>query len=728
MSKRIVSLFITLVIVISLLPITPAQAASINIGDYVVMGKYYDDQILWRCMDIDENGSFTVTNEEILPYTLSNMYFTDTEGTPITSFNPNEITVVNLDITDNYVSILQDRLIIVSYDEFNAVQDIEIIKVDIDAGDTQPFSAEFTLQEGDTIKAFVWDMYVGMKPLSNTLSYSYQEEYYLDIEVLASDIYYNTTLEKVVYWENGDAPYLNMVYVDESAVVYYNHKVLDTLTDEDLKPHYGKLRMIDSTGDGKIDILFIFDIEQYVVDTIDVQNSMVYDKYDNAPLQLPVDSSEYTVNIFKKGNIITMDDVNEWDVLTVAESKDGKLINIEVIDEKIVGMVQEIYMSDFYEIFIFINNRYYIVPDYLDPYDFLGEIGTFYLGYMGEVVAAQIGVGEVIEYEYLLEAGINTEDQNAEFTFLGATEPKISETQIIFNAEVVNAAEVVEYLQDMEGNTKQQVIRYTYDISTDIIKAIDTANVSGYNQEPYINEGLFSKDRSIKEAEYSTYYECFEQQYNVNWCTKIFFIPEHGDKQILTPHDLSDFGRYDIELYDIDADGNLAAIIITDYIINVVQSDSIVLVEQITLRMSKQGVINGIYGIQNGERIERVTTHDFLDGNVGPDSILQIHLNQTGDVEQAEILFKPNGSQHFVNEQNNTAYGIVDAVTNNSITVYVEGHGTVTYEFSNTNVYKVQGDVLDITTVSDVEVSDNVFVRKDSENDIIEVVVYRGVY
>lgn len=41
---------------------TPTKIA-IKIGDYVQMGKYYDEPILWRCVDIDENGSLMLADK-----------------------------------------------------------------------------------------------------------------------------------------------------------------------------------------------------------------------------------------------------------------------------------------------------------------------------------------------------------------------------------------------------------------------------------------------------------------------------------------------------------------------------------------------------------------------------------------------------------------------------------------------------------------------------------------
>ncbi len=60
MKKRILSIILATSILFTLIPamLTPKvkAAATINIGEYVQMGRYYDESILWRCVDIDENG------------------------------------------------------------------------------------------------------------------------------------------------------------------------------------------------------------------------------------------------------------------------------------------------------------------------------------------------------------------------------------------------------------------------------------------------------------------------------------------------------------------------------------------------------------------------------------------------------------------------------------------------------------------------------------------------
>ena len=68
MKKKITSILLCFSIIASLLPATiiTAQAktgATIEIGDYVQMGTYYGAPILWRCVDIDENGPLMLSDK-----------------------------------------------------------------------------------------------------------------------------------------------------------------------------------------------------------------------------------------------------------------------------------------------------------------------------------------------------------------------------------------------------------------------------------------------------------------------------------------------------------------------------------------------------------------------------------------------------------------------------------------------------------------------------------------
>lgn len=66
MKKRVFSMLVTLCMLCALVPAFPVWAAGkadVEIGDYVRMGAYYGEPILWRCVDVDDNGPLMFSNK-----------------------------------------------------------------------------------------------------------------------------------------------------------------------------------------------------------------------------------------------------------------------------------------------------------------------------------------------------------------------------------------------------------------------------------------------------------------------------------------------------------------------------------------------------------------------------------------------------------------------------------------------------------------------------------------
>ena len=62
---------------------TPVFAAnSINIGDYALIGKYNDEPVLWRCVNIDENGPLMLADRiiSIKAFDAAGLHLNDTNG------------------------------------------------------------------------------------------------------------------------------------------------------------------------------------------------------------------------------------------------------------------------------------------------------------------------------------------------------------------------------------------------------------------------------------------------------------------------------------------------------------------------------------------------------------------------------------------------------------------------------------------------------------------------
>lgn len=65
MKRRLIAMFLSICLVFSLIPVS-VQAASkpnIKIGDYVKMGTYNGNSILWRCVSIDADGPLMLADK-----------------------------------------------------------------------------------------------------------------------------------------------------------------------------------------------------------------------------------------------------------------------------------------------------------------------------------------------------------------------------------------------------------------------------------------------------------------------------------------------------------------------------------------------------------------------------------------------------------------------------------------------------------------------------------------
>ncbi len=68
MKRKSASILLLLIFLISLFPsnvLVASASVNIKIGDYIQMGTYYGEPILWRCVDIDENGPLILSDKLI---------------------------------------------------------------------------------------------------------------------------------------------------------------------------------------------------------------------------------------------------------------------------------------------------------------------------------------------------------------------------------------------------------------------------------------------------------------------------------------------------------------------------------------------------------------------------------------------------------------------------------------------------------------------------------------
>lgn len=109
----------------------------------------------------------------------------------------------------------------------------------------------------------------------------------------------------------------------------------------DLKPADGYIRLTDADLDGVYETVFIYKFNSYLVDTV-TKDGRLSDKITGKVVELDTESGEYECRIYADGRRTIFENIREWDVVSVAESKNGKIKTAYVSANVTSGTVSEI--------------------------------------------------------------------------------------------------------------------------------------------------------------------------------------------------------------------------------------------------------------------------------------------------------------------------------------------------------------------------------------------------
>lgn len=241
------------------------------------------------------------------------------------------------------------------------------------------------------------------------------------ITVLPADIADEDDSSKWYYYDSETGK-KKFVRYDGSQNIIYNG-VYKTFDRELLSVEEGDIKFLDSDCDGVYETIFVNNIYYIVVSSVDKTNEIIYDKYD--PLKkIDFDSSDESnsVRIFNaSGKEISIDDLKEWDVLTVRKSTEAESVYELVMARKTVKGVVTGYKKDddgrikaikigekYYEVSETFKNMFTTYDEYdnmiLEPE--LNRKVVLYLGELGTVVTYDTDTSIVGKLGYLLEVDI----------------------------------------------------------------------------------------------------------------------------------------------------------------------------------------------------------------------------------------------------------------------------------------------------------------------------------
>ena len=142
----------------------------------------------------------------------------------------------------------------------------------------------------------------------------------------------------VDYYEKEDATKTTVTALEDTAKLIYNGKAAE-FTDEnlDITGKSGEMTLLDTDRNGIYDIVFVTDYYNIVVEEV-TSSGKIVDKYGAPTIKLG-DDENVSYRILRGLQEIEVKELKEYDVLSVAESKDGELLDIQVSNQTVTGKV-----------------------------------------------------------------------------------------------------------------------------------------------------------------------------------------------------------------------------------------------------------------------------------------------------------------------------------------------------------------------------------------------------
>ncbi len=545
---------------------------------------------------------------------------------------------------------------------------------------------------------------------------------------------------KIEYWEDKEkdtkTQYVN---VSNSAKYIFNGKAISFNIDE-LRPASGSITVLDHNRDDVYDVVFIDSYENYVVEEVIATSNRVTDKYGKSSLVLDPENKDIQFVITRGGQEVEINDLKEWDVLSVAKSKDGSIVVIEVTTESVTGKITEKKGDKF----VINGEEYRVSANYTNEVN-LNDEGTFYLDKERNIAAVDATNGLSSNYSYLVGAELKTGfdnylqikifDKNGDVKIL-----KTGEKVKLNGVSGKTAQEAFAALKSGDAVAPQLITIETN--SEGVLTQINTA-------QDNTGTGAVDKTKFTKNAEDTLAYRASSKKlgnFNVDKNTIVFDIPEgETDPAKYAVTDISLFeneNEYDVLVFDVGEDLTAKVVVVTNSngIANLEASLAVVETIGTTLNSDNERV-EKLYAFIDGERKSFLTAEEGILVNgeseaLSAGDIIQLKTNAQGEIESIRVLFeaenKGTETTETINEDLVTVYGKVVKKFANSINVSVNGGAVSNYNIQGVRVYefnsaKTQNPIKvvepgDITQYDELDES-RVFIRiyKDEVKEIVIV-------
>ncbi len=552
------------------------------------------------------------------------------------------------------------------------------------------------------------------------------------------------TTKVLSYWKDKEADKkASEAIINKTATLIYNGKY-ETIDNSliNLKDKAGKVTLLDTDRDSKYDFVFVTEYKNIVVEEVMASSGKIIDKYGAPTITLDKNDDALDFRIEKAGEVIGVDKLSEWDVLSVAESKDKSIYRIAVVTNSIEGKVTEI-KGDKVKIG---DKLYEIAANYKQAIE-LEDEGKFYLDIEGKIAAVDTTSTISSNYAYLINAAMaNNISDNLEMRLF----TKEGKTVVLTAAEKINlngtngktGADVLAALS-ADGSVVKQLITFEQNSEGKIV-SIRTAKDN--TATGAVDKNNFTKNLILENAVYKSQTGKVGHV-NVTKDTIIFDIPALStNPEDYAIRDYTMFENdtpYNAIVFDMGEDYSAKAMIVTstDYKANA-ESDIAVVTEITTMKNDQNVIVEKLYGMQGGNKIELMSSQQGVlvkgEGNTSLEKgdIIQYKTNAKGEISTIRVLLDISKKATQFNstpaDDLEIIYGRVSAKFASSMNITVNGENERNITFGNAKIYVVDNtknnNIITEGTTGDIQKFDDadpyhVFVKiyKDAVSEIVVV-------
>lgn len=525
----------------------------------------------------------------------------------------------------------------------------------------------------------------------------------------------NTAVE---YFRDENNSRTNVAELSNDYVLIYNGKY-EEKNDEllNIADKAGKLTLLDADRDGKYEIVFVTIYENMVVEEVTASNKIV-DKYSNASLKL----EDVDYRITKGLEEIEIQDLKEYDVLSMAISLDKELYNISVVNNSIEGKVtgsddEGVYVGD---------EHYEIAANYTEPIN-IGMEGTFYLDIEGKIAAVDTASRLSSGYGYLVNAYTDNGREVSTFRIFTKEGDMVTvdanEKVKVNDKSGVKAAEAVKMFINEDNSVARQLITYTVNADNKLT-AIKIAQDNTETGKADINN--FTMNAILKDAEFSADQSKLGNV-RIDDETLIFDITDDVNDYSIQKKDVfEDEQKYDAIVYDMTENYTAKVIVLTNSAVKANADSSIAVVKSIAKATNDDDEQTEVLvALVDGEEKDIMAEDDTVlvkgEGTkLQAGDIIQYKTNASGEIVNVRVLMdiasKDTEATNEPVENLMTVYGKVEKKFSDSVNVRVNDGEVINYSLpKDMKVYMVDTSRSKVV-VSTAEISDIQKFDEDENN------------